>query len=228
MRTSTLPPTSAPACWSTATSAWPIPRLGRRRRLRRQPARQRPRAPPNRSVWTTSRLHVLRELGECLNYNGYGEQPRDLHFHPAELYRRLSAYARPLRFRRRKPGLRATSKRGMPPTWRRRAPGRCACGASVRRGVCPAGRRLGSPCLRGLCQRAGAKSSCARPCHPDALGQGALCRQRARADRQSPGADTLCLRFETGGGRKAAAGINQLAEARLDAFIDAFFEIYAL
>jgi hypothetical protein len=40
------------------------------------------------------------------------------------------------------------------------------------------------------------------------------------------GADTLCLRFETGGGRKAAAGINVLPEGRLDDFARAFFETY--
>ncbi len=30
-------------------------------------------------------LAGLRELGECLNYNGYGERTEDLHFHPADL-----------------------------------------------------------------------------------------------------------------------------------------------
>ena len=43
-------------------------------------------------------LDVLRELGECLNYNAYGESVEDLHFHPAELYRRLRDYGDPLAF----------------------------------------------------------------------------------------------------------------------------------
>jgi hypothetical protein len=36
------------------------------------------------------------------------------------------------------------------------------------------------------------------------------------------GSDTLCRQFPSGGGRAAAAGINALPEAQLDAFIQAF------
>ena len=41
---------------------------------------------------------TLKELGECLNYNAYGESVEDLHFHPAELYRRLHEHADPLAY----------------------------------------------------------------------------------------------------------------------------------
>jgi hypothetical protein len=37
----------------------------------------------------------LERLGICLNYNGYGATVEDLHFHPADLFRRLIAYADP-------------------------------------------------------------------------------------------------------------------------------------
>jgi hypothetical protein len=40
------------------------------------------------------------------------------------------------------------------------------------------------------------------------------------------GADVLCKRFETGGGRKAAAGINMLPEDRIPDFVAAFFETW--
>ena len=40
------------------------------------------------------------------------------------------------------------------------------------------------------------------------------------------GADELCRQFETGGGRKAAAGINHLPEAAIPAFAQAFFAAY--
>jgi nanoRNase/pAp phosphatase (c-di-AMP/oligoRNAs hydrolase) len=44
-----------------------------------------------------------------------------------------------------------------------------------------------------------------------------------RASTARPyGADELCLKFDSGGGRKAAAGINLLAESGLKQFIDAF------
>jgi hypothetical protein len=39
-------------------------------------------------------------------------------------------------------------------------------------------------------------------------------------------ADTLCRQFATGGGRAAAAGINELPASDLNAFIDAFSATY--
>ena len=43
-------------------------------------------------------LTLLQTLGECLNYNGYGENLADLWFHPAELYKALQNYADPRQF----------------------------------------------------------------------------------------------------------------------------------
>ena len=43
-------------------------------------------------------IETLRELGECLNYNAYGANLADLHFHPAALYRRMQPYTDPLAF----------------------------------------------------------------------------------------------------------------------------------
>ena len=44
---------------------------------------------------------------------------------------------------------------------------------------------------------------------------------RAPLDRPA-GADDLCLKYDTGGGRKSAAGINTLPEAALSRFIADF------
>jgi len=44
---------------------------------------------------------------------------------------------------------------------------------------------------------------------------------RAPINRRE-GADELCRQFDTGGGRKAAAGINQLPHADIDSFKAAF------
>jgi hypothetical protein len=40
------------------------------------------------------------------------------------------------------------------------------------------------------------------------------------------GADELCMKFPTGGGRKAAAGINDLPAGQLAEFIDTFSGFY--
>ena len=44
------------------------------------------------------RVAQLRELGECLNYNAYGETVADLHYEPVDLYAALRPYADPLDF----------------------------------------------------------------------------------------------------------------------------------
>ena len=40
------------------------------------------------------------------------------------------------------------------------------------------------------------------------------------------GAAELCMRFPTGGGRTAAAGINDLPRSELEAFVKAFTQAY--
>jgi len=40
------------------------------------------------------------------------------------------------------------------------------------------------------------------------------------------GADELCRQFASGGGRKAAAGINQLPESELNLFSEKFFDAF--
>lgn len=44
------------------------------------------------------RTQALRRLGECLNYNSYGDSEEDLLYRPAELYLRLRPYADPFEF----------------------------------------------------------------------------------------------------------------------------------
>ncbi len=45
-----------------------------------------------------ARASLLRELGECLNYNAYGDSEEDLLFRPADLARRMAPYASPFDF----------------------------------------------------------------------------------------------------------------------------------
>jgi hypothetical protein len=43
-------------------------------------------------------LAQLRELGESINYNAYGDSVDDLNYHPADLYQTLAHYADPFEF----------------------------------------------------------------------------------------------------------------------------------
>lgn len=170
-------------------------------------------------------LDRLRELGECLNYNGYGESLEDLHFHPAELYRVLSAYADPFAFIEEAAEF-ATLSRGyaadMALAAATRASETRASGAVFILPDAAWARRVSGVYANDL--------ATANPDRAHALltrspkGHYVVSVRAPLADKR--GADLLCQRFDTGGGRKAAAGINILPEARIPDFIAAFFETY--
>ncbi len=167
----------------------------------------------------------LRELGECLNYNGYGETLEDLHFHPADLYRALSVHRDPFSFLAESPQFQ-TLRQGyaadmalataQPPLQQR------AAAAVFMLPDAAWARRVSGVYANDL--------ATAHPQRAHALltrsprGHYVVSVRAPLSDRR--GADELCLRFETGGGRRAAAGINVLPEARIDDFIAAFFATY--
>jgi hypothetical protein len=53
---------------------------------------------------------VLMNLGQCLNYNGYGDRLEDLHFDPVALYRAVSRYESPFEFAEVAPELRILNR----------------------------------------------------------------------------------------------------------------------
>ena len=173
-----------------------------------------------REGFDATQTEALRELGEAINYNAYGESVDDLRHHPAALYRILLEYRRPFTFIAEAPAygeLRAGYREDMgfaqdlrpalaedwgavfvlPDTaWARRVSGVFAnqlATANPERA------------LAVLTHRAG----------------GYVVSVRAPVSRPD-GADALCRQFESGGGRKAAAGINCLPESDLERFLGAF------
>lgn len=166
-------------------------------------------------------LADLRELGVCLNYNGYGERVEDLHFPPDVLYRRLAPYADPRDFMRQDVAF-ATLRAGFTDDMTRAAetvPELTTARHALY--VLPAepwARRvsgvLANDLAHGVPDRAHALLT--------RLPEGGFM-VSVRAPLIAPdGADALCRQFPTGGGRKAAAGINRLPEADYDAFVRCF------
>ncbi len=165
-----------------------------------------------------AQLAQLQELGILLNYNAYGESLEDLHYPPAVLHQTLRQYPNPLAFIADEPvyqQLRAgyaadmTQARSLAPSvatahaalyhlpdaaWARRAIGVYA-----------------NTLVEAFPDRAHAILT------PRSSGDGYVVSVRAPLNRRT-GADTLCRQFPTGGGRKAAAGINHLPESALEAF----------
>ena len=174
---------------------------------------------------TSPDLECLKELGTCINYNGYGPAIEDLHFDPEDLYRRLLAASEPLAFvrsadfRRLSEGYREDMGRAaaLQPThssnssavfllpdeaWARRVSG-----------VYSNDLATGSP------GRAHAVLT-------EKSNGNYLVSVRAPLSNKQ-GAAELCMQFPTGGGRAGAAGINDLPADDLPAFVEAFQERYA-
>lgn len=166
-------------------------------------------------------LEALQSLGECLNYNGYGESPADLFYPPAELYRRVHGYDDPLDMVRRDEAY-ARLRDGYREDMARAE----AIEPLV---VDVAGAVFVLPCEPWSRRVSGVFGNALAKQHPERAhavltvkdGGGYLVSVRAPIVRRE-GADALCRQFETGGGRKAAAGINHLPETELARFLQTF------
>ena len=163
----------------------------------------------------------LKQLGTLLNYNGYGFVLEDLIFHPAELFRKINPFENPLGFTETADYRRLfqayqqdiANTTGLMPhhaeengaifvlpneAWARRVNG-----------------VFSNDLARTHPSRAHAVLvECENACYRVSV--------RAPLERKT-GADELCRQFASGGGRKAAAGINELPKSELNRFAEKFF-----
>lgn len=166
-------------------------------------------------------LAVLRELGELMNYNGYGRVVSDLHYSPQDLYKAVQPYSDPLEFYntsdvlvRLKEGFEKdmAQARGQEPHSEKE---------SGRVFILPDAawpRRVAGVFSN---EKAREKEQKAHALLVDNGDGSYLVSVRAPLQNKQGAAD-LCRRFPTGGGREAAAGINALPVEQLDDFLEAF------
>ena len=170
-------------------------------------------------------LDVLRELGECLNYNAYGESAEDLLFHPAELYRRLRPYTDPLKFARQAPEFETLRRAYRDDMDRARAlPLREAKGGCVAAFMPEEAwsRRVSGAFANELSQRHAGRVIALL------VRSGKGYRVSLRAPRDAArGIDTVAREFESGSGRKGAAGIQFLPENDVERLLAALEQAYA-
>ena len=174
---------------------------------------------------SSDQVAALRELGICINYNGYGARIEDLHFPPDELYRRLHPYADPLVFINEDDTFVALSGGFVDDMTRARSTK--ADVLTDRHGVYvlsaePWARRASGVYANELAQDAPARAHALLTRLP---GGGFVVSVRAPLDNLE-GADELCRQFPTGGGRKAAAGINNLPDGDYDRFVERFLAAF--
>ncbi|MFL1455747.1 DHH family phosphoesterase [Marinobacter sp. GN3S48] len=169
----------------------------------------------------------LKVLGVCINYNGYGATVEDLHFHPADLYREFVKFEDPLEL-----------IASQPPAWQKLRDGYEADMASglaapvlannssslvVQLPDEPWARRVSGVLGNELANRNPDKACAIVTAKADGS---YLVSIRAPLNNRT-GADELARQFPTGGGRKAAAGINALPAEQLDEFLEAVAAFWA-
>lgn len=169
-------------------------------------------------------IHALAELGELLNYNGYGDTVADLHFAPDDLYLAMRDFVDPRDFIAVSPifaSLRDGFAADMAAACKLRPHFESARAVAY---ILPdeawARRVIGVFANR----LAVAAPECAHALLvPNAAGDLTV---SVRAPKARPeGADTLCRAFPSGGGRKAAAGINHLPNSEVDCFLKAYANV---
>lgn len=164
---------------------------------------------------------ALATLGRLLNYNAYGDTLEDLHIAPDGLYDALHAFADPLQFvaasrcfSQLEQGYREDLAHADS-----LAPYRaCDGGAVYLLPDEPWARRISGTFANRLAAQARDRSFAVLNERDD----GSCCVSVRSAKPDSHPANVLCERFESGGGRRAAAGVNALPSVQVDAFIHAF------
>ena len=170
-------------------------------------------------------LLKLQQLGECINYNGYGLSLDDLHFPPDALFREIRLYADPFAFINESSSFRTLADGYATDIAQARdiAPHYEQDGACVH--ILP-----DQPWARRVSGVYGNELARLNPDRAHALlteTDRGFFRVSVRAPlTNKENADTLCMQFPTGGGRKGAAGINELPNAMFDDFVKAFTTTY--
>ena len=170
-------------------------------------------------------LARLHELGECLNYNAYGQSLDDLHYHPADLYHAIAPYKDPRHFIFDEPVFNVLRSAYAEDLYRAsELRPHLEDDAAVVYILPDAAwsRRINGVFGNRLAQREPRRAHAILV----ANAAGYSVSVRAPVDRPS-GAGAFCAQFENGGGREAAGGINALPQAELDRFIAAFRQAFS-
>lgn len=168
-----------------------------------------------------AQVNALQELGECLNYNAYGDSKADLIMHPDALYGRLCRHTDPFSFIDAEPVLqilRDARWHDLELAQQIKSYARLPHGKISILPDAAWSRRVRGAYGNFLATRYPQRAHAILT--PNARG-GYTVSVRAPLTLLR-GADRLCRLFPEGGGRPAAAGINHLPHDKLPAFIDAF------
>ena len=173
---------------------------------------------------STEDLEQLKLLGTCINYNGYGASLDDLIFNPEELYKKIKPYSDPFDFINNEPayeillnGYREDIKNAEALKAKYESESHSLFILEDEKWA----RRVSGVFANQLAQENPNRAHAMLTKSDD----GFVVSVRAPLNNKT-GADELCRQFETGGGRKAAAGINSLPAADYERFKSTFLESF--
>ncbi len=168
-----------------------------------------------------ARLEALRELGEAINYNAYGEAESDALLPPPYLYRLIAPYADPFACLAAEPRLKELAER-------RRDDQRLAQQVPPQLDLAWASARVmpDAAWSRRVSGDFANRLSAAQPARAHAVltprtAGGYVVSVRAPRGHAASAA-ALCREFPTGGGRQEAGGINHLPTEALSGFLERF------
>jgi len=170
-------------------------------------------------------MQQLQQLGTLINYNGYGVTLDDLYYTPESLYREISLFADPFAFIEQSSAYDKLNEGYHADIEQARALVAEIQSDAISVIVLP-----DAPWTRRVSGVFGNELARVKPARAHAL-MTLLPDGDYRVSVRAPlvnkrGADELCMQFPSGGGRKAAAGINALPAAMFDKFVDAFGGMY--
>ena len=171
-------------------------------------------------------LSQLEHLGTLLNYNGYGVTLDDLYFDPKDLYQQIKPFENPFDFIAQSQAYQVLSDGYSDDMEKAEVSEALFLDDKVAAFMMPD--EAWSRRVSGVYGNALARIYQSRAHALVTVMDNGNYRVSVRAPlTNKTGADELCMSFPTGGGRKAAAGINDLPKDKLDDFIAAFKDKYS-
>ncbi|GEA52823.1 acetyltransferase [Vibrio inusitatus NBRC 102082] len=166
-------------------------------------------------------IDFLKQLGTLINYNAYGSSIEDLHFHPKALFESLLKYPNPLLLRNKNNGVFDQLKAGFDNDWSHVK----SIPATYSSQNIEVYQLPNEAWARRISGTYGNWLANEHPNKAFAVLTANSSDESYTVSVRSPltnreGADDVCSQFATGGGRKAAAGINALPEKMIDLFIE--------
>ncbi len=175
----------------------------------------------------TAQINQLQELGELLNYNGYGASIADLHFAPQILYEAVQPFENPFDFYHQSLMLKQLRTGFGSDMDKARKISPILETMVVRLFRLPAeswSRRISGVFINTKTHEKPSKAHALVVANTDGTDRISV---RAPLNNKT-GADALCRAFPTGGGRTGAAGVNALPPDCFQNFCKAFEKAYAV